>query len=151
MAPNWNGPQPAPKALWALVHDYFPRARSLGIYNVRTVAGTSKLSFHAEGRALDIALYAVLSSEKLLGNQLFELLIRNARELGLDHVIWDRRIWSTAGGGPRLYLGKKQGPHTNHLHVAFTRPGSQQRAFPRTRAELRALSDSLNELDGGAY
>src|SRR5262245_49452141 len=37
MAINWNQPQPAPRALWGLVHVNFPQTRFLGIYNPRNV------------------------------------------------------------------------------------------------------------------
>src|SRR4051812_48835084 len=89
MPPNWNGPQPAPKALWNLVHSNFRQTRFLGIYNRRNVAGTNTPSTHAEGRALDIGLSALVAREKDLGDQLFELFIRNSDELELDHVIWN--------------------------------------------------------------
>src|SRR3954451_10847152 len=97
---NWNQPQPAPRALWSLVHPNFPYTRFLGIYNRRNVAGTNTPSAHAEGRALDIGLFVSEPVEKMLGDALFNLFIKNAAELGLDHVIWNRQIWSTAHGGP---------------------------------------------------
>ena len=46
---KWNRPQPAPTALWALVHANFPVTNCLGIYNDRNVHGTNKKSLHAEG------------------------------------------------------------------------------------------------------
>jgi hypothetical protein len=144
MPPNWNQPQPAPKALWALIHANFPQPRFLGIYNRRNVAGTSTPSAHAEGRALDIGLLVSRPDEKALGDQLFDLLIRNAAELGLDHVIWNRRIWSSARGGPRPYTGVS--PHTDHIHVAFTRDGSQQTDFPLTRLGIAILRTGYEDL-----
>jgi hypothetical protein len=144
MSPNWNQPQPAPKALWALVHTNFPQTRFLGIYNRRNVAGTNTPSAHAEGRALDIGLLVTRPDEKELGDQLFALLIRNAQELGLDHVIWNRQIWSTTRGGPRHYTGVHD--HTDHIHVAFTRAGSQQTVFPRTMLDIAILRTGLEDL-----
>lgn len=144
MAPNWNQPQPAPRALWILVNTNFPQTRFLGIYNRRNVAGTSTPSAHAEGRALDIGLLVSQPSEKALGDQLFDLLIRNAVELGLDHVIWNRQIWSSAHGGPRPHTGLS--PHTDHIHVAFTRVGSQRTSFPRTILDVAILRTGYEDL-----
>src|SRR5262249_24654347 len=144
MPPNWNQPQPAPRALWALVHSNFPQTRFLGIYNRRNVAGTNTPSAHAEGRALDIGLLATQPGEKALADQLFDLLIQNAAELGLDHVIWNRQIWSTARGGPRPYTGVS--PHTDHIHVAFTREGSQRTTFPRTMLDIAILRTGYEDL-----
>jgi len=144
MAINWNQPQPAPRALWAMVKASFPQTRFLGIYNQRNVAGTNVPSTHAEGRALDIGLLVSRPGEKGLGDQLFQLFIRNAVELGLDHVIWNRQIWSTARGGPRAYTGVS--PHTDHVHVAFTRDGSQRINFPRTLLDIAILRTGMEDL-----
>jgi hypothetical protein len=144
MAINWNQPQPAPRALWSIVHANFPQARNLGIYNPRNVAGTSTPSAHTEGRALDIGLLTTRPTEKLIGNQLFKSFIRTADELGLDHVIWNRTIWSRVHPDPRPYHGEN--PHTDHVHVAFTRDGSQRTDFPRTRLELAILRNGLEDL-----
>jgi hypothetical protein len=62
----------------------------------------------------------------------------------LDHVIWNRQIWSSARGGPRPYTGVS--PHTDHVHVAFTRAGSQNTTFPRTLLDIAILRTGLEEL-----
>ena len=144
MASSWNGPQPAPKAVWTLVHNQFPVARFQGIYNNRNVAGTNTPSAHAEGRALDIGLFVSRPAEKELGDQLFAIFIGDAAELGVWHVIWNRRIWSTTKGGPRAYTGSN--PHTDHVHVAWTRAGSQRTSFPKFVLRLAQLRTGLEEL-----
>lgn len=116
----------------------------MGIYNRRSVAGTDTPSAHAEGRAVDIGLSASKADEKALGDQLFRLLIKNATELGLDHVIWNQQIWSTARGGPRHYTGIS--PHTDHIHVAFSRDGSQRTSFPRTMLDIAILRTGYEDL-----
>src|SRR4051812_9715241 len=88
MAINWQQAQPAPQALWALVHVNFPEARNLGIYSPRNVAGTNTPSAHAEGRALDIGLLVSRPREKTIGDGLFEALQKVGTVLGVDHVIW---------------------------------------------------------------
>ena len=144
MAINWNQPQPAPKALWKLVHANFPQARSLGIYNPRNVAGTNTPSAHAEGRALDIGLLVSNPSEKLLGDQLFQAFIETGPQVGLDHVIWNRKIWSISQGGPRPYTGVS--PHTDHVHVAFTRAGSQRTDLGILEIRIAEIRTGLQDL-----
>ena len=120
---NWKGPQPAPRYLGRLLRANFPQISQTGVYNDRNVAGTSKKSSHAEGRALDIHLNANDPDQKVLGDQLFQAIILRSRSMGVDNVIWNHQIWSVAHPSPRPYHGQK--PHTDHIHVEFTREGSQ--------------------------
>ena len=121
---NWHGPQPAPKELAKMLKLNFPQITQTGIYNDRNVAGTTKKSSHAEGRGLDIHLSAFVPEQRMLADQLYPVFIRKASQLGIDNVIWNKQIWSKTKGGPRLYTG--QNPHTDHIHIEFTREGSQQ-------------------------
>jgi hypothetical protein len=141
---NWRQPQPPPRTLWSVVHANFPVTRFTGTYNRRNIAGTSTPSAHAEGRALDIGLLVSRPAEKALGEQLFKLFIRDAAELGLDHVIWNTQIWSARRGGPRHYGGAN--PHTDHIHMAWTRDGSQRVVFPRFILDISILRMGLEEL-----
>ena len=120
---KWKGPQPAPRYLGRLLRANFPQISETGIYNDRNVAGTSKKSSHAEGRALDIHLSAKDPDQKSLGDQLFRTIVSRARSIGVDNVIWNRQIWSVKHPRPRAYHGLNS--HTDHLHVEFTRQGSQ--------------------------
>lgn len=80
-------------------------------------------SMHSEGRAADIYLEAGDATQLQIGDGLFEVFRRWHRNLGVDHVIWNRQIWSEENGGPRPYTGTH--PHRDHVHVAFTRAASQ--------------------------
>jgi hypothetical protein len=126
--PQWNGPQPAPKALWQLIHANFHQTRNDGIYNNRNIAGTSTKSLHAEGRALDIGLMVSRPDEKLTGDQLFQAFMDCASQMGFQEVIWNTKIWSAARPIVHPYSGHD--PHTGHIHVGFTRTASQQTTFP---------------------
>ena len=127
--PNqWNGPQPAPKALWQLIHANFPITRFDGIYNNRNIAGTSTKSLHAEGRALDIGLDVRKPAEKTVGDGLFQIFVDTATLAGFEEIIWNRQIWSTRT--PQIHHYSGHSPHTDHVHVGFTRPASQQTTFP---------------------
>jgi hypothetical protein len=125
---RWDGPQPAPRALFTLLRANFPRIRNDGIYNSRFVAGTTKLSLHAEGRALDIGLSADIPEQRTIGDRLFEIFIETASLMEIEEVIWNRRISSSAL--PRVHHYSGVDSHTGHIHVGFTRAGSQKTNFP---------------------
>jgi hypothetical protein len=80
-------------------------------FSVRNVAGTTTLSDHALGLALDFMTRN--------GDGLAAYAQANAARLGVTYVIWNRRIWSVgrADEGWRTYYGVS--PHTDHVHVSF--------------------------------
>lgn len=122
------------------------------IYNDRNIAGTLTKSAHAEGRALDVHLRANHPDQRSLGDQRFRALVRKASFLGIDNVIWNREIWNReiwnrARGGPRLYNGKN--PHTDHIHVEFTRAGSQSRALSEIEIDIAIIRAGIEDLRKG--
>lgn len=96
-----------------------PPARSLGIYNYRPVRGSTSLSIHAEGRALDIGYPVVNGKAHTEGHNLLRRLGGAGRTLGIQAIIWDRRIYSARTPAGRAYTGVN--PHIDHLHVELTR------------------------------
>jgi len=144
---NWNGPQPAPAYLGRLLRANFPQISATGIYNDRNVAGTSRKSSHAEGRALDFHLDATDPSQKALGDRLFDAIIRKAESIGVDNAIWNRQIWSVGKkvAGKRRYDGKN--PHTDHVHVEFTRQGSQLQALDAILIEVGIIRTGYDDLE----
>lgn len=90
---------------------------NLGIYNCRKIAGSKTLSLHGEGRAADFGIRPHGAS---YGTQLAEQLRLWSKELGIQCIIWNRRIWS--GGRQNTGWSKYEGssPHVDHLHVEFT-------------------------------
>jgi len=135
-----------------LVHTNFTRARNLGIYNRRNIAGTQTPSLHSEGRALDIGLNIHNQTEKAIGDGLFQIFVDLAARLQLQEVIWNRQIWSTGSPAVHPYAGAN--PHTDHVHVGFTRPGSQVTQFPallhlriaQLRTGMEEVSDALRNM-----
>ncbi len=114
-----SGPQPGAKALmsWYL-GAYGPLGGvNSGIYLCRDIAGTGILSLHAEGRACDLG---VRPYSARYGTTLAEALRKNSRELGVQCIIWNRRIWSGSycQQGWRTYGGTN--PHIDHLHVELS-------------------------------
>jgi hypothetical protein len=115
-----GGPTPGAKALmsWFLGQYGSRGGTNLGIYACRQVRGSSTTSLHGEGRACD---FGVTPHSAAWGDELAEQLRLHSGELGIQCVIWNRRIWSGAypAAGFRPYRGTN--PHVDHLHVELTR------------------------------
>lgn len=114
-----DGPQDGAKALmaWALGAWADKGLRNLGIYNCRPIRGTTNTtSLHGEGRACDLG-FPVGDPD---ADVLCQLLIDHSAELGVQCVIYERKIWSGArpDEGRRPYGGTN--PHTDHLHVELS-------------------------------
>jgi hypothetical protein len=148
---NWHQNQPAPSQAIRMIHANFPQVTNLGIYVCRNVAGTSAKSAHAEGRALDIGVNAHNPAEKAVGDGLFAALIRAAAQSGIDNVIWNKQIWSQAKGGPRPWggtyaNGAPKNPHTDHIHVEWTQPGSQLQRLQFLELQISILRGGFEDL-----
>lgn len=121
-----GGPTPGGLALmaWYLgrYHDRrSPRPANLGIYNPKRLG--NGWSIHAEGRAADLGTAPY--SKPPWGWELAEAFRLNSDELGIQCVIFDRKIWSGAypDAGWRDYHGSN--PHTGHLHTELSRDAAQ--------------------------
>ena len=131
-----GGPQPGAVHLmdWCLAN--VPTATNLGIYNNRSVRGGSGLSLHAEGRALDVGFPAKVGGTAE-GWALAELLLTHHPDLGIQTLIYARKIWSTTRGGWRAYGGTAA--HNEHIHVELNR-----------RAARELTPQMINETLGGS-
>lgn len=96
-------------------------ARDLGIYNCRSVGGSSSLSLHAEGRAFDAGLLVSNADEKRRGDELFRWAIVNAANIGGQEIIWNRQIWVPSRG---IYPYTGENPHTDHVHIGQNNAGA---------------------------
>lgn len=94
-----------------------PRAANLGIYTCKRLG--SGWSIHAEGRACDLG--TARYSKPPWGWTLAEKLRQHSRELGIQCIIFDRKIWSGSfpHDGWREYSGSN--PHTGHIHVELSK------------------------------
>lgn len=115
-----KGPQPGALALmdWVLGQYEDRGAFNLGIYNCRPVRGGDTWSLHSEGRALDIGLpMAPDGSGTTLGHRLVDRMREAGEPLGIQCMIYDRRIWSAKSPdrNGRDYTGVS--PHYNHIHL----------------------------------
>ncbi len=96
---------------WALTK----RFTNLGIYNCRTVRGGSTTSLHGEGRAADLGCPVGNSFSWAVA----DFLRLYSKELGIQCVIHNRKIWSSSGGtGWRYYSGVAA--HFDHIHAELT-------------------------------
>lgn len=106
--------------------------RSLGIVRGCDVGGRSE---HKEGRALDWGVNASSTRDVAAVNDLFKWLFATdrygnphamVRRLGIQYIIWNRKIWSSynVSAGWRAYTGAS--PHTDHVHFSFSWPGANK-------------------------
>jgi hypothetical protein len=106
--------------------------RSLGIVRACKVGGSSE---HKEGRAWDWGVSAYDASDRARVGDLMGWLLATdrygnkhaiARRLGIQYVIWNKRIWGSyaASSGWRKYTGPN--PHTDHVHFSFTWAGANR-------------------------
>lgn len=139
---------------------------SLGIFNPRPIRGTGagtgrplRWSLHAEGRAGDLRCNALDPAERILGDRFAAEAIEHFAELGVQQIIWNRRIWSCtrAAEGWRPYNGSA-GPHLDHLHTELNRAGAARPAplwatltlgdeTDMTPAESKLLAEVAQKLD----
>lgn len=130
----------------------FPQISSIGGYNCRIIEGTSNMSVHGTGRALDIMLPTHMGdADNDLGDPIGNWLIEHAEEIGIQYIIWDRWTWNAsraAGSKERSYGGVN--PHVDHLHVELSLEGGAMRtpwfSGPRT---LPAIDCPALPADGG--
>lgn len=99
--------------------------RKAGIYNCRTVRGSSAPSIHGEGRAIDLYASATDATQKAQAEAYIDWIMRNAVELQVGYLIWNRRQWSWArrAAGWRPYGGVS--PHTDHIHAELAWEGAR--------------------------
>lgn len=132
-----GGPTPGAQALMSWYLGRYedrdsPRPANLGIYNPKRLG--SGWSIHAEGRACDLGT-APYSSPPW-GWELADELRLNSAELGIQAIIFDRKIWSGSfpRNGWRNYSGSN--PHTGHLHVELSKASAQSLTAARIESIL---------------
>jgi hypothetical protein len=115
---------------------------NLGVYNYRTVVGGSSLSRHAAGAAFDGGFpYKVGGTES--GWRMANWLIANHKALGIQQVIYSRRIWTNTkdAQGWRYYSGLAA--HYEHVHVELTDAAAQHLTEHLIRTELNMGTTAL--------
>ena len=119
----------------------YRNSRSLGISRA---CGTGGVSEHKEGRAFDWGVSVHSARDRKSVKALFTWLLKTdrhgnryamARRLGIQYMIWNRRIWGSyaASSGWRRYTGAN--PHTDHVHFSLSWAGARKKTsywHPRT-------------------
>src|SRR5512145_2439921 len=116
--------KPGTSAFANLLLRTYPSSRSLGISRSCGVGGKSE---HKEGRAFDWGVSVHRAGDRASVRALMKWLLKRdaygnryamARRLGIQYMIWNRRIWGAyaAGSGWRKYTGSN--PHTDHVHFS---------------------------------
>lgn len=128
-----TGATPGARALMSWALDTYPEAHNGGIYVCRNVRGGDELSLHAVGRAGDAMFPLVDGKPNPAGLRLVQRLRPHARDLGIQALIFNRRIWSAKSPGPdgRPYNGVN--PHRDHVHFELTVAGGAK----LTKATIR--------------
>lgn len=129
-----SGPTPGARALQEWFAANVPRGWSGGIYNCRSVRGSSSPSLHGEGRALDWMLPVVNGRGHADGHVAIRRLGPHARALGIQAIIFDKQIWSARNPSGGAYSGVN--PHYDHLHIELTRSAGSSLTLARINSIL---------------
>ena len=124
-----GGPTEGALALRDQLIGFFAQVETIGIYNCRAIGGSTSMSLHGVGRALDIMLPPIEGeADNDLGDPIAHYLIENAQRIGIQTIIWDRTIWRVSNS-PREHEYTGVNPHVDHLHVEIN-VESGERATP---------------------
>jgi hypothetical protein len=96
----------------------------MGIYNCRSVRGSATTSLHGEGRAYDLGWPMVNGRGTASGEEVVRRLGSQGRRLGIQCIIYNRKIYSATSPRGRNYTGVH--PHYDHLHIELTRASGAQ-------------------------
>lgn len=120
-------PEDGARALmsWVLKKYGDEGAYNLGIYNCRTVRGGYTTSMHGEGRAIDVGV--PVGGE--VGRKILRRLIKRVGSLGIQAIIFERKIYSAKSPEGRYYGGVN--PHYDHLHIEMTREAADKLTYKR--------------------
>lgn len=125
---------PGAAALAAWLQETYPQSWSMGIYNCRTVRGGATKSLHGEGRAYDNGWPMDGNRPTASGYALAERLGEHGRRLGLQCIIYGRRIWSATSPAGRPYTGVH--PHHDHHHIELNRAAARSLNLATLRSVL---------------
>ncbi len=110
-------------------------------------------SDHHDGRALDYPFNAFDSGQLADANALLNWLLATdqygnrhalARRLGINYMIWNRKIWKAyePSAGWQAYNGTS--PHTDHIHFSFGWPGALKQTSWWTSGGVDRPAESVN-------
>jgi len=125
-----------------IIETYGPKgAQNWGIYNCRNVRGGATTSAHGEGRALDVG-FPVGDPD---GDRLLQRLLKRPGRLGIQAIIYERRIYSKLSPAGRPYTGWH--PHHDHLHIELTREAARDLSYVTVKRILTPPSRRAGQRD----
>lgn len=89
----------------------------------------AQASEHCAARAVD-----AFTADLALGRRIFEWAIDQAPWLGVQSVIFNRRVWGFGDWSERRYTGKS--PHTDHVHIGLNLWAAENLTPAMVRARL---------------
>lgn len=116
-----------------------PVGTSMGIYNCREVRGSTFLSQHSCGSAVDLGVPAISGSGHPTMWAFLNRLAPYCKRLGVQHIIFARKVWS-ASRPPEGATYNGVHPHWDHTHLELTRAAAQG----LTLATLRSVLGTSN-------
>jgi hypothetical protein len=127
----------------------YPKSKNWGIYSCRNIPGGG-MSLHGEGRALDVGYAVVDGKGNPDGYRLFAHLKSRAVELGVQGIIWDRKISTNKGdnrpyGGTTLTLA-----HVDHLHIELTNAAARNLTATKI-AQIMGAPPTGEDFSGGDF
>ena len=142
-----GGPTPGARALLAAWLEFDPVAFSMGIYNCRRVRGSSSLSMHSCGRAVDLGVPVTAAGHAVM-RRFLSAIGPHARDLGVQFVIFDRRQWSSNRPAGGSYYGGVH-PHRDHAHVELNRAASSGLTLATIRSRIGRQEDDVYVVRSG--
>jgi hypothetical protein len=139
-----NGAYRGTLALRAYIDRWY-RGDSAGIYNCRTVRGSSSVSIHAEGRALDWRLLSWVTKERRAARRIRGFLLRSdsedrrlagARRWGIQQIIYNGHHWSASHPKARWHPCEWDCGHADHMHIEQNWRGAKRRTSAFTGYDL---------------
>ncbi len=124
-----RGEQVGTHALFRVITEKFKNVGTFGIYCPRLTRNGDKVSIHTEGRAWDCKCNANIARSKATGDKIFALLIEKKEPLGIEKIIWNRKIW--ANDTTQDYEGVN--PHIDHLHIEQSMEKAKELTYAATR------------------
>ena len=125
--------------------DHWFRGTSAGIYNCRTVAGSSTPSIHAEGRALDWRLLSWEEKDARAANRIRRFFLRRdsadkrfagAKRWGIQQIIYNGKHWSETHPRDGWHTCEWDCGHADHLHIEQNWDGAKRRTTAFTGYSL---------------
>lgn len=117
-------------ARWVMEKYGSKGAMNWGIYNCRDIRGGNTTSAHGEGRAFDCGF--PLGDPD--ADQLVKRLLKVPGKLGIQAIIYERRIYSRNHPDGAFYDG--EAPHFDHVHIELTREAAQSLTYATISAVL---------------